>query len=451
MRAKLLNFLRNNFLLVIPAFLAFGVLVKGALQGSREGSASDVGIVSGVVSTPPVRFVDKSSWVYLSDYVTQLARGATSSLALVGQQRATGVFLESDLLLTSIEAIDTRQVTRVELADGILSSGSVLGYDTENGVAIIKLNSGVRARKIDTGPVEMNPGWAVAVGLDVMGSVVTSVTLLSIPRNGISIHSPVSFSIMNIHLPLGAKGAAILDLDGRLAGFIPATPAKGGIRRDGLLQLVRQMKNREATFQPWIGMEVSQMGTDIIEHLELPSGLLVLSVLPQGPAWEAGVRPGDILLELSGDPVHSLEEYSGILVSFSKGASVEFKLKRGSRMITRRAEVGEGSDREHLIAGGVWVESLGFSLKHEKRASFPGGKRISGLQVTYLVPGGLAYASGIRSNDFLLSVGGRVAYNSAQFRRQFERSSEDAVLVKLLREKKRHLVLLRKPNPNEVP
>lgn len=451
MRAKLLNFLRNNFLLVIPAFLAFGVLVKGALQGTRQESASDVEVMSGVISMPPVRFVDKSSWVYLSDYVGQLARGATSSLALVGQQRATGVFLEPDLLLTSIEAIDTHQVTRVELADGILSSGSVLGYNTENGVAIIKLNSGVSARRIDMEPVQMNPGWAVAVGLDAMGSVVTSVALLSLPRNGISIHSPVSFSITNIHLPLGAKGAAILDLDGRLAGFIPATLTKGGIKRDALLKLVLQMKNKEATFQPWIGMEVSQMETDIIEHLELPSGLLVFSVLPQGPAWEAGVRPGDILLELSGDPVHSLEEYSGILGNFPKGASVEFKLRRGSRTITRRAEVGESSNRERAIAGGVWVESLGVSLKHEKRTLFPGGRRISGLQVTYLVPGGFAYASGIRNKDFLLSVGGRVAYNSAQFRRQIERSSEDTVLVKLVREKKRHLVLLRKPKPNEVP
>ena len=450
MRAKLLKFLRNNVLLVVPVLLAVGVLVQGALQSGREGPSDTVEAVNEVDSTPPVRFVDKSSWVYLSDYVTQLTRGATSSLALVGRQQTTGVFLEPDLVLTSLEAIETHQVTRVELADGVLSTGSVLGYDTENGVAIIKLSPGVTARKLAISPVAMNPGWAVAVGLDAMGSTVTSIALLSLPNSGGSLHNSAPLPITNIHPPPRARGAAVLNLDGQLMGFIPAAPGSRGIWGNSLPQLVRQMKNGGPILRPWIGLEVSRMEPGILKHLELSSGLLVLSVFPQGPALRAGVRAGDILLELNGNSVRSLEEYGGILASFSKGASLELKLNRGSRTITRKIEVGEVSDKQRLTAGGVWVDSLGVSLKYERRALSPGGRRVPGLQVTYLAPGGPAYAAGIRSRDFLLSMGGRGVYNSTQFRRQFERSSEEAVLVKLLRDEKQHLVLLGKPKPDEA-
>ena len=444
MGAMLLKFLRNNLLLVVPVLLAVGVLVQGAFQPGREEPTGTVETVNGVVSTPLVRFVDKSSWVYLSDYVTQLSSGATSSLALVGAQQTTGVFVEPDLLLTSLEAIETHQVTRVELADGVLSTGSVLGYDAENGVAIIKLNPGVAARGLGPGPVEMNPGWAVAVGLDAMGSVVTSVALLSLPNSGTSLHNSAPSLITNIHPPPGARGAAVLDLDRQLVGFIPAESGSRGIWGNNLQRLIRQMKNGGPIFRPWIGLEVSRMELGILEHLELSSGLLVRSVFPQGPAWRAGVRAGDILLELNENPLRTLEEYRGILASFSKGGSLELKVNRGSRTIQRMVEVGEVSEQQRLTAGGVWVESLGVSLKYERRALSPGGRQVPGLQVTYLAPGGLAYAAGIRSQDFILTIAGRAVYNSAQFRRQFERSSEEAMLVKLLREEKQHLVLLGK-------
>ena len=59
MGAKLLKFLRNNLLLVVPVLLAVGVLAEGAFQRGREEPTGTVETVNGVVSTPLVRFMDK--------------------------------------------------------------------------------------------------------------------------------------------------------------------------------------------------------------------------------------------------------------------------------------------------------------------------------------------------------------------------------------------------------
>ena len=85
MRVGLLHFLRKNVFLVIPVFIAVGVLIEGAYRRSGDEGAPDVEAIPEVVGLPPVRYVDKSSWVYLSDYLSQLMRSAVPSLALVGR------------------------------------------------------------------------------------------------------------------------------------------------------------------------------------------------------------------------------------------------------------------------------------------------------------------------------------------------------------------------------
>ena len=355
------------------------------------------------------------------------------------------------MLVTSLEAVETTQATQVELPDRVRTVGRVLGMDEESGLAVIQLNSGISRQQMSPETSENGLGWVVALGLNKMASPVMSFALLTSPGSGMLPASLPFTSAAAIHRPVGSRGAAVVDIDGRLLGYLPADPTRQAVWGNRLSDLVRQLKAQGRILRPWIGLEVSRIDPAILNHLKLSSGLLVAAVFPQGPAWRAGIKPGDVLVEVNQHPIQTAEEYRGILLSLSEGASCQLQLMRRGRTLSRTVTVRLRSEQRRLAAGGTWVPSLGAALKRERRTLSVGVGKLSGLQVAFLEAGGPAFAAGIRKGDLLLALDQRALMSPNHLRRRYERSSRQEFLVKLLRGEKQHLILLKKAAPDEAP
>ncbi len=444
------RFLRRNIYLLVMLAVAAGVLIEGAYERSRDTGEAPVEAVGATVKEvtnfPPARLVDKSSWIYLRDYVAQLVNNAAPSLALAGESRTTAIFVEPDLLLTSIQGIDRTESTGVELFDGTRRVGSLVGLDEEVDVALLRLTEGTSKNVLETSSLEDQLTWVVAVGLDEGRAPAVSVTLLSPATLA---NESAYLQGTHLELPHGAKGAAVLDFDGRLAGYYPPSSRGQILWADSLSEVVQRLKVQGRIRRPWIGLEVSELDPAVLEHLGVTSGLLVSSVFYRGPAWNAGARAGDLLVEINAQAPASAGQFRRVLASLSVGGSCELKLLRGGRQLTFKTMVKERSERQRLRAGGNWIPSLGASLRPERGVAASDGVRVSGLRVTYLFPDGAAFAAGIRTNDLILAVEGRPVLSAARLRRQILNS--DSSLVELLRGERRLLLLLRKPDSHETP
>jgi serine protease Do len=438
------------FLLLV---VAVGVLIEGAYRRYRAKAGTSVETVKEAVkeatSFPPTRLVDKSSWLYLRDYVMQLVDQAAPSLALVGESGAGGVFIERDLLLTSAEAIETLEATGVRLSDGTRRTAAVVGFDRELDVALLKLGSPGSSQALTVASADEQLSWLVAVGLNRKGSPVVSLELLSVAGLAGELDGEARLQTTNLGLPRGATGAAVLDFDGRLVGYIPASGHNQVLWGTPLRDVLAQLKAKGRISRTWIGLEVTEVDSAVLEHLGLSSGLLVSAVSYRGPAWVSGVRAGDILVQINSRVVQRVEQYREILGGLPLGTSCELNVSRAGNMLRLTTTVGEQAERRRLRAGGSWIPSLGASLRPERAVIVSGPVRVSGLRVTFLAAEGPAYAAGIRPNDLLLSLDGRPVRSPAQLRRQFEKLGVS--VVKLLRREKYQLVLLRKPGTHASP
>jgi serine protease Do len=241
----------------------------------------------------------------------------------------------------------------------------------------------------------------------------------------------------------------VLDFDGRLVGYIPRRNSEEVLWGDFLEEIVPRLKGQGRIRHPWLGLEVTELNPDVLEHLDRPSGLLLSAVFFQGPGWIAGARAGDLLIEINGQAVRSPEGYRGILAALSIGTSCELKVVRKGREITLKAPVMGRSEQKRLEAGGEWIPLLGASLKAERGAAVSEGVQASGLRVTYLEREGLAFAAGIRDDDLLLSVDGRPVATPARLKRLLRKSKPS--LIELVRGNRQLLVLLEIPKTHEAP
>jgi serine protease Do len=453
MAARWRQLVRRQMYLFLLLVVAVGVLIEGAYRRYRAQARTSVETVKEAVkeaaSFPPTRLVDKSSWLYLRDYVTQLVDQAAPSLALVGESGAVGVFIEPDLLLTSSEAIETLEATGVRLANGARRTAAVVGFDRELDVALLKLDSPGPSQALTVVSADERLSWLVGIGLNRKGSPVVSLELLSVAGLAGDLSGEPALQTTNLELPRGANGAAVLDFDGHLVGYIPASGHNQVLWGAPLRDVLVQLKARGRIPRAWIGLEVAEVDSAVLRHLGLASGLLVSAVPYQGPAWVSGARAGDILIEINGRAVQRVEQYREILGRLPPGTSCELNVSRDGNLLRLMTMVGEQAERRRLSAGGSWIPSLGASLRPERAVRVSESVRVSGLRVTFLAPEGPAYAAGIRPNDLLLSVDGRPARSPAQLRRQFEKL--DVSVVKLLRQEKYQLVLLRKPGTHASP
>ena len=95
-------------------------------------------------------------------------------------------------------------------------------------------------------------------------------------------------------------------------------------------EVVRQLREHGTVRRGWLGVQVQSVDDDLAEGLGLSeaSGVLVSDVIPDSPAEDAGIQPGDIILRFDGRNVESLREFPRMVAETEVGRAVEVELWR---------------------------------------------------------------------------------------------------------------------------
>ena len=243
--------------------------------------------------------------------------GGSDEEAAQGQSSlGSGVIVATQgFILTNNHVVEGADEIAVMLPGGKVAEARVVGTDPETDLAILKIN-------LERLPViTLGNSDALQVGDQVLaignpfgvGQTVTSGIVSALGRNQLGINTFENFIQTDAAINPGNSGGPLLNLDGRVVGINSAIASRaGGSMGIGFaipVSTARQVldgivKDGRVT-RGWIGVEPNDLSPELAETfgVKTQSGVIVTGVLQNGPAAQAGIRPGDVMVAIAGKPV----------------------------------------------------------------------------------------------------------------------------------------------------
>src|SRR6266446_852839 len=226
----------------------------------------------------------------------------------------------------------------VEAADEI----AVLRLDAENLPAISFGSSDA----LHVGDVVLAIGNPFGVG-----QTVTSGIISALGRTGLGINTFENFIQTDAAINPGNSGGALVDAAGNLIGINTAifSSRSGGALGIGFAtpvstakMVLEQIVRSGSVTRGWIGVEVQELTPPVAESFKLAGtrGALIAGVLRGGPADKAGIKPGDVLLEVQGKPVADPAAMLNLIAALPPGSPATMKVKRQGQDVDASVTVG---------------------------------------------------------------------------------------------------------------
>ncbi len=261
-----------------------------------------------------------------------------------GQPQAglgSGVIISADgYILTNNHVVEGADEIEVVLQDSRRARGKVIGTDPDTDLAILKIS-------LERLPViTLGNSDALQVGDQVLaignpfgvGQTVTSGIVSALGRNQLGINTFENFIQTDAAINPGNSGGALVDVTGNLMGIntaiysrsggsmgigfaIPVSTAKlvlEGIVKDGVVR------------RGWIGVEPADLSPELMETFGVKAdrGVLITGVLQNGPAAQAGIRPGDVIVDVAGKPIANVSELLSSVAALKPGQPAKFRVLR---------------------------------------------------------------------------------------------------------------------------
>ncbi|MBO5089428.1 MAG: trypsin-like peptidase domain-containing protein [Clostridia bacterium] len=231
---------------------------------------------------------------------------------------------------------------------------TVVGYNISADLAVIKINvTGLPVIEIaDSDKVKVgqyvitvgNPG-----GLEFMDSVTYGV--ISGLDRVVSSDSDIGLIQTDAAINPGNSGGALVDATGKLVGInsskIVSEEFEGmgfAIPSNEAVEICEKIIAKENSPEPYIGITISEKYTaEVLKFYGYPTGAVVLSVYSGSPAYEAGLRKGDIITEFSGTEITEYTVLEKLMSSCKPNQKVNLKLYRSGRYYTTTITVGSNN------------------------------------------------------------------------------------------------------------
>jgi serine protease DegQ len=258
----------------------------------------------------------------------------------------SGVIVSRDgTILTNHHVIDEARALEVMLADGSRAVARLVGSDPETDLAVLRIDG----KALPT--IEFGDSDRVRVGDVVLaignpfgvGQTVTQGIVSALGRNQLGINTFENFIQTDAAINPGNSGGALVDSEGRLIGINTAIYSRTGgslgigfaIPVSTARQVLDQLLRDGVVTRGYIGVEPVDLTEDLIRAFRLPRvrAPLIVGVVKGGPADQAGVRRGDILLEVEGEPVASTSAMLDAIARLSPGSRARFGILREGRTL----------------------------------------------------------------------------------------------------------------------
>ncbi len=273
----------------------------------------------------------------------------------------SGVIYRPDgYIITNNHVVERSRDVEVSFADGSTEQGQVVGTDPTTDIAVVKVNrNNLPAASFASGDPIVGQ-MAVAVGSpsgfeSTVTSGVVSGTGREIPAQltgGRQENSLVDLIQTDAAISPGNSGGALANREGQVIGINVAylPPAQTGaenigfaIPSDTAVSVADQIiKNGEAV-HPYLGVYLSDLARETARRFgsSVQTGALVEKVQPGGPAADAGVRRGDIVVAAGSEQVRSSGDLISALRNYQPGDTIKLTVLRNGQKVQLQVDLAE--------------------------------------------------------------------------------------------------------------
>lgn len=279
------------------------------------------------------------------------------------QGLGSGVIIDrSGEILTNAHVVNQADRVTVSLKDGRTFEGKVQGADEVTDLAVIKISAGsdLPVAPLGNSSAVQVGDWAIAVGNPLgFDNTVTLGIVSTLKRSSAQVGIPdkrIDFIQTDAAINPGNSGGPLLNDRGEVIGINTAIRADAmgigfAIPIDKAKAIKDQLMRGEKISHPYVGVQTlsltpqlaQQNNNDPNSPFQVPevNGVLVVRVLPNSPAASAGLRQGDVILQIDGQPVTKAEQLQRIVDSTRVGQVLQMKVQRGNQTQQLAVRTGE--------------------------------------------------------------------------------------------------------------
>jgi S1-C subfamily serine protease len=256
----------------------------------------------------------------------------------VERSLGSGVIVDAmGTIVTNQHVIAGADSIRVQLADGRIADATIVGQDPDTDLAILDLKIGNvpimplgRSDTLRVGDIVLAIGNPYGVGQTVTQGIVSATG-----RGQLGLATFENFIQTDAAINLGNSGGALIDAHGDLVGINTAVlnRAYGGPEGIGFaipVNLVRgvmeQILLNGHVVRGWLGFVPQDLSEEQSAQIGTAGGgVTVVNIMVNSQAYEAGVRPGDLVTALGGEAVHNAQDLVARVSALKPGAEVELE------------------------------------------------------------------------------------------------------------------------------
>jgi serine protease Do len=324
------------------------------------------------------------------------------------------VIRKDGLIATNEHVVRHADEIRVEFADGSKHTAVVLGADRKTDIALIKVETDKDLPTVPFGDSEaVRPGdWVIAIGNPFDLEQTVTAGIVSAKHRSLT-GAYDDYIQTDAAINPGSSGGPLLNLSGEAIGI--NTAIREGANTVGFTipinmakKLIPQLLASGHVTRGWLGVVIQDLSPELAQKFEIEDneGALVNEVAAGGPAQQAGLRRGDVIVEFEGEKIGSWNQLPRVVAGTPVGEEVTVVVVRAGERKKIGVTLGELPRTPFTPASAPASSELGLHLQPlsaeiAERLEIDGSR---GALVSQVEPGSPAEDAGLKRGDVILEV-----------------------------------------------
>ena len=354
------------------------------------------------------------------------------------------------VVLTDYHVVNGADQVEVVLADGRKFSSKEVKVDPKTDLAIVRIDA-----KGDLPFLELGDSSAMEIGDRVLAvgapfRLTGTVTHGIISAKGRNLHMNMyeDFIQTDAAINPGNSGGPLVNLEGKVIGINAAIKSRsGGWQGVGLAvssnlakNIMEQLLKHGAVHRGYLGVQIKDIeNLDLAKRLGLSdkNGVLIARVLEDTPGAKAGLKDGDAITAVNGQPVKNAHDLQSIVLNLPVGKQIELSVIRDGKPLTLKATIEEqpaqfgtvqlpeprGQERgqESVTLDKAGLEVTDLTPAMARKLGFR--EKVEGALITRVERDGLAALAGLRRGMVITRVDKKSVTSAAELKDKFDQAS----------------------------